>query len=414
MGRRKPPPWSTQELAILDEVFPAEGVNGAADALPDRSWQAINVMASKRGLRSPVVGDAPKAKLQGAELEEAIRLREEQHWSFARIGATFGVCEASACNSVLIALCTRKGFVPAQRNANGRLTPEGLERLRLALRKGLKGVDIQLRLGLGASRISLERRRYEADLKARGKASLPPPGGGDAYSGVKVPKAKKAEVELLLLEGLGVPRVASRTGVSRTSCLRIRTRLVRKLKRKGECLPGCDIDGVRHVQFGSARHITPELVEALRAMLLERVPVQAAAQLLAIGGSSAYKIRDAFAAELADRGEQLPPPHRNGRRRFSLPEAGWPPEGPAEIYRFRAMLRDRSFGEAKSAWISEAHSEAEARAVADRAAREAERQRPKTFEEQLARVAAGKARLVPAFSRAHLEPRFTEQGRRSA
>ncbi len=59
MARAKAPAWTSEEIAILDDMFPREGINGAADALPDRSWRAINVMASKRGLRSPVVGQAP-------------------------------------------------------------------------------------------------------------------------------------------------------------------------------------------------------------------------------------------------------------------------------------------------------------------------------------------------------------------
>lgn len=87
MPRAKSPAWTSAEIAILDHAFPREGLNGASDALPDRSWTAINCMASKRGLKSPVVGKAPEPKLQGERLEEAIRLREADGWSFARIVA---------------------------------------------------------------------------------------------------------------------------------------------------------------------------------------------------------------------------------------------------------------------------------------------------------------------------------------
>lgn len=410
MPARKAPAWTSQEIAILRDVFPREGVNGAAEALADRSWTAINLMASKLGLRSPVVGDAPKPRLQGAQLEEAIRLREEENWSFARIGATFGVAEASACNAVLIALCPRKGFTPAQRDCHGRLTEEGLERVRLALRKGLKGVDIQLRLGVSASCVAEQRRRYDRDLKARGKAPLPPPGGGTAYSGVRVSRAKVTEVEALFMDGLGTGKIADRTGVSRTSCTRIRNRLIKKLKRKGECLPGCDGTGIRRVVIESAGAIPPSQIAALRTLLLNRVPVRRAAMMVALGGAMAYRIRDQLAAELADRGERLPRPILPGRVAMTAVDPNWPPNGPAEIYRFRAMLVALPFDDAKSAWIAE---RAEA-ARAEQEARRAEARRPKTFEEQLAAVAAGKLAIVPAFGRAHLQPRFTEEGRRSA
>lgn len=366
-------PWSSQELAILDEVFPAEGIKGAADALPERSCQAINVMASKRGLRSPVVGKAPTPRLKGDELEEAIRLREEQGWSFARIGVTYGVCESSACSAVLIALCARKGFTPAQRDTNGRLTEEGKERVRLALRKGLKGVDIQLRLGVSASCVAEQRRRYQRDLKARGKATLPPPGGGKAYSGVKVPKSKKAEIEALYLTGLGAARIAQRTGASKTTCLRVRRRLIKRLARQGKTLPGCDITGRRTAQVGSARHITAAQIDALRNLLLDRMPVQAAAATVAIGSCSAYRIRDQLAREFEAAGQQLPKPIRSGRHRAGeAPTAYWPPQGPSEIFRFRKLLGALGLLEA---------------------------------------VRTGRVGLMPAFARAHLQARLPTEER---
>ncbi|WP_052192433.1 hypothetical protein [Sphingomonas sp. Ant H11] len=279
MPRAKSPAWTSEERAVLIELYPALGLNGVADALPDRSWQAIYVMANKLGLRTVCTAKAPEPKLQGQRLEEAIRLREVEGWSFARIGAHMGVAEASACNAVLIALCPRKGFRPAERDATGRLTPEGLERLRYALRKGMKGLDIQLRLGVSASCVAEQRRRYQADLKARDKAPLPPPGAGAAYSGVKVAVAKKREVEGLLLEGFGAKRVTAQTGVSNTTVGRIRNRLVKRLARKGECLPGCDLAGRRiGAAKASTNYIPPESITALRERLLAREPVARAAR----------------------------------------------------------------------------------------------------------------------------------------
>lgn len=392
MPARKPPPWSRGEIAVLREFYPQEGID-CADRLADRTWQAIHQKAHKLGLRCEKVNPAPDGKLEGEALEEAIRLREQDGWSFARIGAKLGVCEASACNCVLIALCPRKGFVPAERDVDGRLLPEGIARLRFALKKGLKGCDIQLRLGLSAGRIALERRRYNAELKAAGKALLPPPGAGEAYSGVKISASKRREVEALFQEGLGTLKVSERTGVSKTSCTRIRAKLVRRLKRKGEQLAGCDARGVRHVQAESARFVTAEQKELLRAALLDRVPVRRASIDLVIGGRTAYRIRDELAAELQARGDQLPRPIMPGSARRSPASPTWPPSGPKQIYAFRELLAVLSFDEAKARWRAERRAEIDA-----------ERARPKSFEEQLQRIARGEIGIARAVPRAHLEP----------
>ncbi len=406
MSARKAPRWTSQETAILQDVYPRQGINGACDALPDRSWHAIEQRAHKLGLRSPIVSAAPTTVLEGEQLEEAIRLREEHNWSFARIGAQFGVCEASACNAVLIALCPRKGFTPALRDAHGRLVPESLERLRYMLRKGLKGVEIQLRLGLSASRVALERKRYAAELKANRKAPLPPPGAGEAYSGVKLSREKKREVEQLLLDGFGAGKVSERTGVSHTSIGRIRNRLIKRLARKGETLPGCDRGGVRRSAAKESRaHIPAEQIARLRQLLLDRVPVVHAAKLAGIGSSSAYSLRDQLAAELAARGEQLPSPLRQGRRGHALSRsASWLP--PGQIHRLRKLTIEHGLGEAERIL----RAEIAAAETAEQDARRAERKRPLTFEEQLARVARGEVRLVNKMVLRRPDPSITLGG----
>jgi hypothetical protein len=360
-------------------------------------------MAHKLQLRSPIVGDAPKAKLQGAQLEEAIRLREQERWSFARIGATFGVSEAGACNAVLIALCPRKGFTPASRDATGRLTPESIERLRWMLRKGIKPVEIQLRLALSAGRIAEERRRYNADLKARGKALLPPPGAGEAYSGVKLSKATRLRVEELFMEGLGAKKINERTGVSHTSILRIRTNLVKRLARKGQVLPGCDTKGRRGAAKESTRYIPQVSIDALKERLLAREPVRRAANDLGIGHSSAYRIRDGMRAELAAQGKELPAPMLPGRNAGDARRAAWLPAD--KLYRYRELSAEHGPAEAKELMLAEIAAEREA-------AREAERERrsrPRTFEEQLAAVAAG-ARLIARPNLTRAAPDFTLGG----
>lgn len=405
MGRRKSPPWSTEEIAVLREFYPEGGINETADMLPERSWQAIYVMASKLGLRSTIVTAAPEPKLSGERLERAIRHREVDGWSFARIGAEFDISESAACNAVLIALCPRKGFTPAARDDKGRLLPEGLERLQLMLRKGAKGMDIQLQLGLSASRIAEERRRYSRSLKDRGKAALPPPGNGVQYSGVKLKRDRKQEVEALLLEGFGSLKICERTGISKTTIQRIRSRLVARLRRRGEVLPGCDRDGVRISAAKVSRHYIPEDARnELRCRLIAREPVIRAANELGIGGCSAYRIRDELAAEFAARGEQLPPPIRLGRSaeaRALARKARWLPAD--QLQRYRNLTHEYGAAEARQiieSDIAEAKAQAKSEAV---------RPRRRTFEEQLEAVKNG-AGLVETFRPSRILPDATLGG----
>lgn len=394
MPAARSPRWTQSEIAVLEEFYPQHGVD-CVEFLPGRSWHSVHQKAHKLGLKCEKITPAPDGKLEGDALEEAIRLREQENWSFARIGARFGISEASACNCMLIALCPRKGHRPAERDAHGRLLPVGIERLRLALKMGLKGCDIQLRLGLSAARVSLERRRYNADLKSRGKALLPPPGKGAAYSGVKLTKAKKLEVEAAFLEGLGTYKVSARTGASKTSCTRIRNRLIARLAREGQALPGCDAAGARHVQAESTKFITPEQERLLRERLLDRVPVMRAARDLVIGQSSAYRIRDALRRELAADGRELSNPILSGRRSSAPISRHWPPRGPKQIYAFRGLLAAMPFDDARSRWIAERKD-----AVA------AEAERPRSFEETLARIERGEIGITANTARRHLEPQL--------
>lgn len=400
MARRKSARWSAHELRLLRSHYPAEGSTVAA-RLPARSRHAIQVMAHKLGLETTHRNPAPATRLQGASLDEAIRLREIDKLSFAAIGRHFGICEASACNAVTIALCKRRGYRPAERDERGRLAPAGIDRLRYALKKGLKGIDIQQRLGVSAACVSEQRRRYSRELLARGKAPLPPPGGGAAYSGVKLTSAQRKAVETLFMEGFGTAKVSERSGVSKTSCIRIRARLVQRLGRKGQSLPGCDAAGVRHIHAESARFVTDEQRQLLRAMLLDRIPVRRAAHDLAIGDSTAYRIRDELAAELSRAGQALPKPNLPGRvRAHATPDPFWPPANPKEIFAFRRLLQTMGFTEAKNHWR-------ETRRDARKAERTENAHRSFSFDEQLARVAAGEVGITSALVRHHLQPLIT-------
>lgn len=404
MPAHRTPRWTTAELAELRQLYPTGGIGAVQAALPARSVHAIHVQAHRLGLKCLKPTTAPQAKLAGDALEQAIVLREEQGWSFARIGAHFGLSEAAACNAVTTALCTRRGYTPAERDCAGRLTEEGRARLRLALKKGLKGADIQLRLGLSAGRVAEERRRYNRELKARGLALLPPPGGGAAYSGVKLTRAAKAEVEALFMAGLGTLKIHQRTGVSKTSCTRIRSRLVKRLRRQGQSLPGCDATGARGAPTQSFAFIHPAQQAELLALLCAGVPVLRAARHCAIGQSKAYVLRDQLVIDLAAKGQQLPAPVRAGRvRTGAFRESHWPPAGPAGIYAFRAMLArmgpDADFAAAKDQWRRD-------RAAEDQAAKLAAQSVRRSFDEQLAMVASGQLGLTGAFNPRSVAPRL--------
>lgn len=384
------PNWSTEEIAILCDVYPREGINGAADALPERSWGAIQNMAHKLGVRSALVDvPAPKAKLDGDDLEEAIILRDRDGLSFEAIGKRFGICEVSAQNAVLIALCPRKGFIPAERDDNGRLTPEGINRLREMLRQGRKAVDIALQLGLSAGRIAKERKDYNADLKARGKRPLPPPGNGERYSGARITRDIYKQVDALLMNGHGGPRIATMTGVSKTHVQRRRRKLITRLARKGECLPGCDASGKRIAYKDSIASVSEAQKAIVRAELMRGTPVARAAKIAVIGSSFAYKLRDELQAELERAGKSLPPTKRLGRGNAEAADRrlDWLPKGKANLILYRRFLAEAGNdpAEAKRRTIA---------ALMPKTVPVPRLNRPLTFEEQLERIASGQVKII--------------------
>jgi predicted DNA-binding protein (UPF0251 family) len=403
MGR--PLSWTPAEIKWLRDNYRLYGRVGCAERM-DRTRSAVGVMASRLNLRTEVTNRSRRPSLAGVELEEAIRLHEEEGWSFERLGQKFGYCETAVSNAVLIALCPRKGHRPAARNEYGRLMPEEIERMRLMLRKGLKGVEIQLRMGVSAACVAEQRRRYRDDLKARDKAPLPPPGNGERYSGVRVPKADRKRVEELLLQGYGGPRASRMTGVSKAVCTRIRAALVKRLARKGKCLPGCDIKGRRTAQLPGLRNIHPAQIDALKRMIIDGVPVRRAASVCGIGHCSAYRIRDELNEERAAQGRQ--PIAANQWRTAEGLKAAKAAEwlnGPRDFIRFRALIVELGYDAAIPAMKREIHD----REDAARAAQEAERKRPKTFEEQLAAVRAGAAIAIRQPIR-KADPAFTLGG----
>jgi len=112
------------------------------------------------------------------------------------------------------------------------------------------------------------------------------------------------------------------------------------------------------------------------------------------------RLRDAYRAELEASGQALPMPILPGR---CAPRTPWLPA--ERRPQFRRLSHENGIDEAKRIILAEL---AEERRVAAEV-KAAERARPKTFEEQLALVAAGRG-LVATFTPRRADPAMTLGG----
>jgi uncharacterized protein YerC len=390
-GRR--PAYTPREDVTLRKLFPSLGTAACAEKLKRRSPASIKQRAAILGLKPP-----PDQRHQGLKHSlsdgqaDAAMAMHNQGVSFAKIGAQFGICEATATNAVRRAECLHFGGTPAKRDSSGAILAKDIARLRQMLREGRKGCDIARALGISANSVSYHRHRYTAALKLDGSSALlPEPGQGAVYSGRKLSAETRREVTDLLLSGLGKARVARETGASPSQVTRIRGRLVKSLARKGQCLAGCAADGKRLVTLKSTCFITPELVTKFRAHLLARVPVRSAALMTAIGCSTAYRLRDALRAELEAEGKTLPEPILPGRQSPSArADTHWLPVG--TIYQFRALLETTDFETARRQ-ILEAQAPPISQTLPCLTTPKAATPCRMSFEEQLVRIRNG-AQLV--------------------
>lgn len=394
MAAHRAPRWTPAEIAILREHYPSGGLKAALPMLPGRSWHAIHMQAQKLRIgcdMTKVCGGGRRCKCEGSDLEQALQWRAEG-WSMAKIGAHLGLAESTINNAVLIHQCMAGGYTPAERYPNGRLTPAARERLRWMLKKGLRGVEIQLRLGISAAAVHNERVRYNADLEGRGKAPCPPAGNGESYSGARIPAERRKLAERLFLEGFGTQKVSEQSGVSKTVCTRIRARLVKRLRAKGKALPGCGLDGRRHVMRDHARAVPDALKAKFRALIMQRVPVRRAALIAGIGSCTGYKLRDAMKAE----GMDVPRPRLPGKTQplqREMMNAGAIPQG--KLYRYRRLVRELGDPDKARAALR---------------AEIAEAKRNLTFEERLKLVAQGHGKVVAVQRIATAGPDFTLGG----
>lgn len=351
--------WTETDIKRLRKLYPSLGQIETAKRM-NRTKAAIAGRAHLLGLEAHVIINPPIVTPE--QVDQGIAL-VECGMGVETAAREIGCTPASFTNAYHIEVGRRRGTIPAPRDRLGGLLPEGVERIREHLRNGAFGWQIMQDCQVSAGCVSEQRRRYAKELAKARKPKLPPPGGGIAYSGVKVPAAKRQAVEQLFLDGFGTLQAFRKTGVSKTVCVRIRAALIRRLKRQGRCLPGCDENGVRRLIKESPAHIHPRQKADLRELLLEGVPVTAAAKIVGMGGSKAYEERDRLKTELAAIGEELPPPRRMGRHAF--------PVGPGTLKQAKAWTIAKPTVEAIVAIarvIHEQHEQAETRRILEEAA----------------------------------------------
>jgi hypothetical protein len=206
-----------------------------------------------------------------------------------------------------------------------------------------------------------------------------------------LPDARK-HAERLFLEGFGTAKVSLRTGVSKTVCTRIRSKLVARLKRKSECLPGCYSNGKRHTMRDHARHVPEELKTKFKSLIMQRVPVRRACLMAGIGSCTGYKLRDQMKAEGLDVPRPRLPGKTNALRREML-YGQVIPEG--QMWRYRQLVRETGSADAARAALR-------AEMVSAKGNR--------TFEDQLQLVASGKASLSRTIRIRPVEHDFTLGG----
>ncbi|MEH3046143.1 hypothetical protein [Sphingomonas adhaesiva] len=190
MPRPKTPVWTPADEDALRHDYARAGIEAARQSQPHRSWHDLDRKVAQLGLAPPACGLATAPRLEGAMLDEAVRLHEAG-WGFAKIGRRLGFPDTTISNLVLIAMCERRGFTPAPRDDRGWLTPEGQEQLRSMIREGRATGDIQVRLGVNASAVSMYRRNLskKVDTIDLTRADIP----GRAAKGKRARRLRAAE-----------------------------------------------------------------------------------------------------------------------------------------------------------------------------------------------------------------------------
>ena len=382
-------PWTRREEEIVCRFY-AKGVDEVAALLPGRTVEAIRLRAVRLGVAAPT----PRGLRQpcAGEDRDAIIALHDQGMGYTAIARTLGLDPQAVSNAVLITACERAGFTPAQRDASGGLLAAEVSRINAFIREGLPNVEIQRRMAVSAACVSHYRRR----LKKAGE-QVTPTGQGLRYGGTRYPDDVRSQVELHFMQGYGAAKVAELAGVSTTFAKKFRLKLVDRLARKGECLPGCDSTGRRVAVKESASFVTDQQKVDLQWLWLHGWAVAPAAIRLGIGRSTAYKIVQALKDDLIVQGRAFPrtlsPAERPDLGHAPTPKKPriQSPPTPALLPAMPALQRALTVIAPPPP-----PSAAPKPSLPPVTATPQPRKRAPTLEEQLARIAAG-AGLVPTF-----------------
>lgn len=383
IGHGSREPWTHREEEIVCRFY-ARGVEEVAALLPGRTVEAIR----QRAVRLGVAGGTPAGLRQpcASEDRDAIIGLHDQGMGYEAIARILGVKPQAVSNAVLAIECERAGFTPAQRDAAGGLLRHEVERIRAFIREGLPNVEIQRRMAVSAPCVSNYRRR----MKQAGEA-IAPAGQGLRYAGTRYDNDVRLQVDHHFMQGYGAAKVADLAGVHVSFAKKRRRKLVESLARKGECLPGCDITGRRVAVKQSSRFVTDQQKVDLQWLWLNGWAVAPAARHLGIGGSSAHKIIQTVKEQLIAQGKPFPKtlaPHQRPQLGHAAPPKAKP-----------IALRPRPAPVATMPALKRAPTVIAPPPPVTAAPLMPPPPPPRrrlSFEEQLARIAAG-AGLVPTF-----------------
>lgn len=383
IGHGSREPWTHREEEIVCRFYD-KGVGEVAALLPGRTVEAIR----QRAVRLGVAGSTPAGlrKPCASEDREAIMGLHDQGMGYEAIARIVGVKPQAVSNAILAIECERAGFVPAQRDGAGGLIQQEVQRIRAFIREGLPNVEIQRRMAVSAACVSNYRRRMK-----RSGEDIVPAGKGLRYAGTRYGNDVRQQVDQHFMQGYGAAKVADLAGVHVSFAKKRRRHLVERLARKGECLPGCDITGRRIHVKQSSRFVTEQQKVDLQWLWLNGWAVSPAARHLGIGASTAHNIIRTAKDQLVADGKPFPRMLPQGKR----PQLGHTPTSKAKGIAPRPRPSAVSAMPALKRAPTIIAAPCPPKPVVVAAPPPPPRRRL-SFEEQLARIAAG-AGLVPTF-----------------
>lgn len=212
------------------------------------------------------------------QIELMLRFRSDG-MSYAAIGTFFSCSESAATNAIVLALAERDGARLARRDYTGAVTLQERDRMDRLFDAGAKNIEIQQWMGLSPGNVTHHRRRYEAARTREGKP-FTAPGGDRIYPGRRLHPRTKEKIRRLVLEGMTRNAIGRACGCGNKAVDAIRRPIIAELRAKGECLPGCDINGHPIRPIPNSRWHSDAEKDQVRAMLKKGMTVAAIAREL--------------------------------------------------------------------------------------------------------------------------------------